>query len=536
VDSLSFHLVQILPVTSFSDGPRLYFREGTSGAFLLFHVSSAGGDTLQVASQFTSVLDISPDQSGFLAGNFTAPLTDVPIWVVPLPAGTPHRFGSLVAHEVTWSPDGRSIVYAKGHDLCLSAGDGTDDHKILTVEGWPFFIRWSPDGKALRFTQESASSSRSMWEVSLDGSNLHALLPGWSVQPSECCGSWTADGNYYVFESSHGGRQDIWAIQENKGLFASRHREPFRLTTGPVNYSGLLPSRDAARLFVDGFTSTGEVQKYDAKSKQFVPYLQGIAAEGLSFSRNGERVAYVTVPDGKLWQSKLDASDKLQLTLAPMRTAMPRWSPDGKRIAFMGRLPGKPWKIYLVSADGGNLQQMTSGEGDDGDPNWSPEGNQIVFGGEPTLETSNQSSKTALQILDLANGRVSIIPGSENLYSPRWSPDGRYIAAQSADSTHLLLYDSRGQKWQNLAEVNAGYFSWSHDGKYIYLTTDGPDSIFGRMKVPDEHGIETLASLKDVHLFAGTFGIWTGIAPDDSLLVLRDTSSDEIYALELQSP
>ena len=201
----------------------------------------------------------------------------------------------------------------------------------------------------------------------------------------------------------------------------------------------------------------------------------------------------------------------------------------------MGSLPGKPWKIYVVSADGGNLQQMTSGGGNDGDPNWSPEGNQIVFGGEPDLALG-QSSKTALRILDLTNGHASVVPGSENLFSPRWSPDGRYIAAQSADSTHLLLYDSRGQKWQNLAEVNAGYFSWSHDGKYIYLTTVAPNAVFGRIKVPDGHGIETLASLKDVRLFAGTFGEWTGIAPDDSLLVLRDTSSDEIYALELQLP
>ena len=202
----------------------------------------------------------------------------------------------------------------------------------------------------------------------------------------------------------------------------------------------------------------------------------------------------------------------------------------------MGRLPGKFWKIYVVSADGGSLQQMTSGAGNDGDPNWSPEGNQIVFGGEPGLETTSQSPNMALQILDLTNGHASVVPGSENLFSPRWSPDGRYIAAQSAGSTHLLLYDARGQKWQNLGEVNAGYFSWSHDGKYIYLTTEGPDFVFGRIKVPDEHGIETLASLKGVRLFNGTFGIWTGIAPDDSLLVLRDTSSDEIYALELQSP
>ncbi len=84
--------------------------------------------------------------------------------------------------------------------------------------------------------------------------------------------------------------------------------------------------------------------------------------------------------------------------------------------------------------------------------------------------------------------------------------------------------------------MNAAYFSWSHDGKYIYLTTAGAESVFARVRVPDEHHIESLASLKNVRLFNGTFGTWTGIAPDDSLLVLEDTSTDEIYALDLQSP
>jgi serine/threonine protein kinase/Tol biopolymer transport system component len=513
-----------------SDGPRLYFRGGTPGNFLLFQVSSAGGDTLQVPSPFASMLDISPDRSEFLAGHFTEPQTDVPIWVVPLPVGSPHRFGNIIAHDATWSPDGRTVAYAKAHELYLADDNGTDLRRVVAVEGWPWSIRWSPDGKVLRFTQQDTTSrSNSIWEVSLDGNNLRALLPGWG---SQCCGSWTADAKYYVFQSGRGGRTDIWGIQEKRGFFDIGPHEPFRLTTGPMDYSGLLPSRDASKLFVDGFTSTGEVQKYDAKSKQFVPYLPGIAAEGLSFSRNGDRVAFVTVPDGKLWQSKTDATDKLQLTLAPMQTALPRWSPDGKRITFMGRLPGKPWKIYVVSADGAGLQQLTSGATNDADPNWSPDGNLIVFGGQPV---GNQQSG-GLQIMNLTSGQVSTLPGSESMWSPRWSPSGRYIAAQTTDSTKLGLYDTETQKWHNLAELNAGYFSWSHDGKYIYLTTVATESVFARIRVPDGRGIETLVSLKDVRLFDGTFGAWTGIAPDDSLLVLKNTSTDEIYALQLQGP
>jgi len=521
----------------FTDGPRLYFREGTPGHFVLYQVSSAGGETVQVPSQFTSMLDISPDRSEFLAGNFTAPLADFPLWIVPLPAGAPRRFGNITGHDASWSPDGQKIAYAKGHELYSTSGNGSDSRKIVAVDGWPFSIRWSPDGKALRFSQvDATTNSSSLWEVSLDGSNLHPLFPRWSGQPSECCGNWIAGGKYYVFESQRGGRGDIWAIWEAGGFFVKRHNEPMRLTTGPTNFTGLLPSRDGGRLFVDGYTPRGEMQKYDAKTKHFVSFMPGIAAEGLSFSRDGQRVAYVRLPEGLLWASKVDGHERIQLTLPPMRAAMPRWSPDGKRIAFMGSLPGEKWKIYAVSTDGESPEQLTSGGGNDGDPNWSPDGNSLVFGGEPDLEGGSPESRTAIRVLDLTSNHISTVPGSEGLFSPRWSPDGRYLAAQSADSTKLLLYDFRSRKWQDLARVNAGYFSWSHDGQYIYLTTSEAVPVFARIGLFNEHGVERLGDLKDVRLFSGTFGTWTGIAPDDSLLILRDTSPDEIYALDVQLP
>jgi len=295
---------------------------------------------------------------------------------------------------------------------------------------------------------------------------------------------------------------------------------------------------------VDGFTIRGEVQKYDAKLRQFVPYLPGVAAEGLDFSQDGQRVAYVTVPDGKLWQSNIHGGEKVQLTVPPMRAGMPRWSPDGKRVAFMGALPARPWKIYVVSDDGANVQQLTSGTANDGDPNWSPDGNLLVFGGEPDVDAQGGGPKspTAIRVLNLATNQVSTVPGSDGLYSPRWSPNGRYLAAQSADSTKLLLYDFETQKWRDLVKVNAEYFSWSHDGKYIYLTAGGTDPIFARVGVLGEQRMERLASFASpnavnaVQLLSGSFGQWTGIARDDSLLILRDTSSDEIYALDVQLP
>jgi dipeptidyl aminopeptidase/acylaminoacyl peptidase len=70
----------------------------------------------------------------------------------------------------------------------------------------------------------------------------------------------------------------------------------------------------------------------------------------------------VSIPEGTLGRSKLDASARLQLSYPPMRTALAHWSPDGQQIAFSGTAPGKPWKVFLISKDGGSPQAVTPEE------------------------------------------------------------------------------------------------------------------------------------------------------------------------------
>ena len=180
------------------------------------------------------------------------------------------------------------------------------------------WLRWSPDGKKLRFTvADSKTNVNSIWEVSASGGDLHVLLPGWSSPPAECCGSWTPDGKYFVFQSSHGGRSDIWALREADGFLRPGKSKPVQLTSGPLDFLGPVPSKDGKRLFVIGSQPRGELARYDAKSQQFVPYLSGLSADSVSISKDGQWVAFVSYPDGSLWRMKLDGSERLQLTFPP---------------------------------------------------------------------------------------------------------------------------------------------------------------------------------------------------------------------------
>src|SRR5437773_6868882 len=108
-------------------------------------------------------------------------------------------------------------------------------------------------------------------------------------------------------------------------------------------------------------------------------------------------MAYVAFPEGSLWRSKVDGSQRSQLTFSPMRAFLPRWSPDRKRIAFAGSIPGKPYNIYLISAEGGSPERLTSGERDEGDVGWSADGNRLVFGDTNPAHITDNS---VIRILD----------------------------------------------------------------------------------------------------------------------------------------
>ena len=504
-----------------TDGLRVYFSESIDNHFAPVRGSLAGGETVIIPTPLKDVqlVDISPDASELLvvAG------ADRSLWSMPILGGPPRRMGGISALEGTWSPDGEKILYPSGRDLYVARGDGTESRKLATVGDDPYFLRWSPDG-----TRISLSLAGTLWEIAADGTNLHLKIPGWDHPLDGCHGYWTPDGKYLIFDSYRGGTDNIWTIREKGGLFHSVSHEPMRLTTGPMHTGRPVPSRDGKKIFVKGWQDRGELVRYDSKSG-FVPYLSGISAQGVTFSRDGEWIAYIAYPEGTLWRSKVDGSERLQLSFTPLQAYQPGWSPDGKRIAFIASTPGTRWQIYMTSADGGSLQQLTSDGHDHGDPNWSPDGQSLIFGDE-------RDGKSVISLLDTSTHRLSTVANSEGLCAPHWSPDGRYIAAASSDGQTIILFEFKTAKRREWAKIPFDYENWSHDGKFLYFSTSGVESAFYRLRV-NTHTPERLVSLKGMGRQSwGPFGSWTGLAPDDSPLVLRDIGVQEIYALDWRAP
>jgi len=512
-----------------TDGSRIYFLEAPTVSPALMQVSTLGGESSKISVPFPAfwVGDISPDRSSLLI----PALNSQDLWALPLPAGTPRSLGGLQGYDGTWSPDGQHVLFADGHDLFIAKADGTESKKLASLPGRPWWMRWSPDGSRIRISVvNTARGSDSLWEMQPDGTDAHALLQGWNTPSQECCGNWTPDGHYFVFQSTHNGKTQIWAMSEKGSLL--RKTEPTELTTGPLSYFTPVVSADGKKLFAIGSQLRGELGRFNHKTSQFEPYLSGISAEGVEFSRDGQWVTYSTYPEGSLWRSRADGSERLQLTFPPLRTGLPRWSPDGKQIAFTVVIHGQGLKTYLVKATGGVPERITPGDRNEGDVNWSPDGNSIVYWSSASWPTGNDLT---ISILDLQTRKVSIVPGSEKLFSPHWSPDGRYIAALHADALGSMLFDSKTRKWTELESIDAAFPNWSRDSNYLYFLSSCNDAAIYRVRISDRK-LEKVVSLKGVRLTIGEVGTWCGLGPDDSPLVLRDVGSQEIYALDLQLP
>jgi len=511
-----------------TDGSRIYLNEFTSGGWRVAQVSSSGGEVapVPVPAPTMFLLAVSPDGATLLVDDEVGQTAfHGPLWAVPMLGGSPRRLGEAAGQDATWSPDGQMIVYCDGHDLWLAKSDGSEPRKLVSAPDQTLDPAWSPDGGVIRLRVGGGMTRRgSLWQVSVNGKDLHPLLPAWHVPPAECCGRWSPDGKYFVFQS----QDKIWGRAEKANLFGKADSQPVQLTSGPMSFSEPLPSKDGKKLFVLGALARGELTRYDPKSAQFIPFLSGISADSVNFSKDGQWVTYVSFPEGILWRSKLDGSQRIQLTYPPLTPVLPSWSPDGQQIVFYGLLPGQNSKIYTVSAGGGTPHQtMPEDPQEQYDPTWSADGTRIAFGGPPADPNST------IRIFDVGTHQVSTLPVSNGLYSPRWSPDGRYIVGMPFQSRSLMLFDFATQKWEEIAKITCGFPNWSKNGDYVYFLHEEDQPSVMQIRIRDRK-VERVADLKNFRQ-TGYYTVWLGMAPDDSPLLLRDTGTQEIYALDWET-
>ncbi|UWZ85298.1 winged helix-turn-helix domain-containing protein [Occallatibacter riparius] len=521
-----------------SDGTRVYYNEIVNDRVVLMQTSPGGGEPSKMQTPLLApgLLDIAPDRSSLLLVDWGASSS---LWIDPLPQGPPRRVGDVSADDATFTPDGSQIVFTKGADVWICYTDGSQARKLWTAPGTPggsSALRVSPDGQRLRLSA-CETSGCAVWEAKTDGSGAHRVLPRWLDRTRQDGGVWSPDGRFYVFGAvtwKGAFHENLWVMRERRGgWFSSSHAAPVQLTGGPMCFASRVAfSPDGKTLFAFGMKDDSQLVRYDPVTNKVEPFVSGVPAESMEFSRDGQWVVYVTTPYSSLWRSRSDGSERVQLTSSDDSSAgIARWSPDGTRIAFEWTRPGELTKIAVISRDGGSPEQVVPDKEDSheqADPTWSPDGKEIIFARD------RGSAELELLRVDLQTRKVRPVPGSSRLFSPRWSPDGRYLAAFTFDMHSIRLFDFQKQVWTTwftAQEDTVGWNLWSPDGSALYFLrsqTKDPPLAWWRITLKGQMPKKVMDLPRERILDASLT-----LGPDGKAYYTRDLNSYGIYAIHL---
>ena len=516
-----------------TDGRQLYFTEDVGGEKLLSTMGVSGGPisrmTVQLPNSYPE--DISPDGKLLLVLSHAGVEEEYSLWIVPTADGPPFEIDGVRCGTAAWSPSGEWIAYGHGDAIYITSRASMRTRLLSQVSGIPQTIHWSADGKHLLFFLRSLSAgTTSLWQVDLDNNfNAERATP-LAMVGEKCCRQdlLTRDAGGY-FSVTNDSTADRLLHLRPQPWWRTKSLEASALSTHFEAVNGLAADSRSRRLFVlSGAREQGELVRYDLSSRSFTMLLPGTSATFVDWAKNMGLVTYVKSPDATLWESRADGTDTRRLSPVGMEVELPRWSPDGRSIAFMGRQTDRPWRIYVVPAAGGIPKEASKSDDNQGAPTWSPDGKFLAYG-----NVYCQVERTcAIHKIDLATGEISTLPESQGLATARWSPDGQHIAALNSVQHELDVFDLGRQRWRKLAEgTNGNDLGWSSDSRYVYTKSsmNGPTEI---LRVAVSGGpVQTVLNLDSFSKSAGQLDTWFSLMPDNALMLNRLLNTSEIYAL-----
>ncbi len=299
--------------------------------------------------------------------------------------------------------------------------------------------RISPDGAWVAYTLTTTDSVKDksdsdLWMVSWDGTRTLRLT---STPEGEGSPRWSPDNRYLAFVSgrfeSTGGQ--IWLLDRSGG-------EAGRLTDLKGGVADYQWSPDGRRIVVVSHDPDPEAGKADSlKNKNPKP----VVIDRYHFKE--DRDGYIDRLRDHLYVIDVASHKVDQLTTGDFDDASPRWSPDGKRIAFVSRRgqvdadrQNNTDVFVMDAAPGAAPVRLTTWAGPDGSPSWSPDGTQIAYlqGSEPLLYAYNQDQ---LAVISSSGGAPRFLTAGldRDVSNPTWSADGRSIWVMIDDDRAVHL-------------------------------------------------------------------------------------------------
>lgn len=243
------------------------------------------------------------------------------------------------------------------------------------------------------------------------------------------------DGSRIAFLSNRDGQPDVYVMQADG-------TNVIRLTRSAEQESAPYWSPDSKRIhFAVSGKDSSRIDSIDADGSN-QKTIGTVPGRVVGFNRNGTRVfvARGTWTEVTLLLTDLDGSHPKQLTDGSSVAWNPKWSPDGKVIAYTGRDAGGVLHIYIMNADGSNPRQLThidASEGQGQCPAWSPDGRRLA------IQTTRKDGPGHVWIVDYPSGTAHKLVAHEALFEdelPFWFPDGKRLAFQSNRSGRMEVW------------------------------------------------------------------------------------------------
>lgn len=283
-----------------------------------------------------------------------------------------HRFADELVFRYTGEPGiaRTKIAYVSelgtARELFVMDYDGYEPHQ-LTADGFLNLMpRWSPDRRFLVFTTYRNRNRQDIDMIELATGKRWTLVAqgGLNITPAL-----SPDGNALAYASSHEGNAELYRLD-------TRTKAVQRLTTN----------------------AAGDLSP--------------------SWSPSGREIAFTSDRGGgpQIFLMSADGSNVRRLTFDGDYNAAPAWSPRGNWIAYVCRTPKKEYKLCVITPDGQKHLQLTTGLGVDDSPSWSPDGRHLVF--SSTVDGKSQIYMMNADGKDLE--RITFT-GTHNS-APSWSP------------------------------------------------------------------------------------------------------------------
>jgi Tol biopolymer transport system component len=321
---------------------------------------------------------------------------------------------------------------------------------------------WSPHGQRIAYwaipfgESESRVAQRDLWTVPATGGPALRVTDDPAVDWNPI---WAPDGKFLYFASDRGGSMNLWrvAIDEPSGRVLGR---PEAITT-PAPFVGHLSiAADGRHMAYASILRTANLQTvaFELSTRTVrgtpIPVTSGSKLYSTpDVSPEGAWVAFASLyPQEDIFVSRPDGTGLRQLTNDLAVDRMPRWSPDGQRIAFYSNRNGR-YNIWSVHSDGSRLEPITDADAANlTRPVWSPDGSRMattdlntgtVYVFDPRVSWKQQTPQT-----------LPPYPSGLNFVATSWSPDGTRLAGMvwAPNKFGIVIYHLTSRAYQLLTD------------------------------------------------------------------------------------